>query len=160
MNLYYFCWKDSPLGNIHLIADDTSLLVLAFDATADDYKKQFKIKAQSENKITKQAKKELQEYFAKKRKTFSVPIRLVGTDFQMKVWEGLRQVPFGVQKSYLEQALDLKMKSAVRAVASANGRNPISIIVPCHRIRRGDGSLGGYSGGLDMKTQLLQLEGK
>lgn len=160
MSLSYFCWKKSPLGNIHLIADNDSLLVLAFDRTAEKYLTDLQIQPQqqNENEVIRLTRKELAEYFAGKRKIFTIPLRPAGTDFQLKVWQSLRQVPFGVQKSYLEQAQSLKMKSAVRAVASANGRNPISIIIPCHRILRGDGSLGGYSGGLDIKTKLLQLE--
>lgn len=160
MSFYYSCWQNTPLGAIHFITDEKHLLVLAFDATAGKYKDRFQIKAQNhaENAVITLAKKELSEYFLKKRKFFTVPLRLEGTDFQLKVWDSLRQVPFGERKSYLEQATELKMKSAVRAVASANGKNPISIIVPCHRILRGDGSLGGYSGGLDIKTELLKIE--
>jgi methylated-DNA-[protein]-cysteine S-methyltransferase len=160
MKIYYHCWNKSPLGNIHLIADDESLLVLAFDATAHDYIKEFQIQPsqQAENTVIRLTKKELTEYFAGQRKAFTVALRPTGTVFQMKVWESLQKIPFGARKSYLEQATDLKMKSAVRAVASANGRNPISILIPCHRILRGDGSLGGYSGGLEIKTKLLHLE--
>lgn len=157
---YYHRWSNSPLGNIHLIADDDSLLVLAFDATAKEYLQTFRLQPQNqnENAVIRLTKQELAEYFSKKRKTFTVPLRVVGTDFQMKVWDSLKKIPFGTRKSYIDQACDLKMKSAVRAVASANGRNPICIFIPCHRILRTDGSLGGYSGGLEIKSKLLQLE--
>ena len=143
-----------------MIADDKFLLVLAFDATAESYFKTFQISPtqQDENKVIQLTKKELTEYFKGQRKVFTVPLRPLGTDFQLKVWDSLQRVPFGAKKSYLDQAQGLKIKSAVRAVASANGRNPISIIIPCHRILRTDGSLGGYSGGLEIKTKLLQLE--
>ncbi len=143
-----------------MIADQKNLLVLAFDATAESYIQKLKIDTHQleENNILRQTKKELIEYFQKTRKEFSISLDPKGTLFQRKVWTHLQSVPYGVTKSYFEQAHELKMKSAVRAVASANGRNPISIIIPCHRILRMDGSLGGYSGGLDVKAKLLQLE--
>src|SRR5690606_18399830 len=95
----------------------------------------------------------------KKRTTFDIPLLFIGTDFQKSVWEALMEIPYGTTKSYLELSRDLGDENAIRAVATANGANSISIIVPCHRIIGSDGSLTGYAGGLNAKKKLLQLEG-
>ena len=101
---------------------------------------------------------QLGEYFAGKRTSFDVPMALEGTDFQLRVWSQLCSIPFGETISYGELARRVGRPKAWRAVGSANGRNPIAIIVPCHRVIAGDGSLGGYGGGLDRKVVLLDLE--
>lgn len=105
------------------------------------------------------AARELGEYFAGKRRKFTVPLDLQGTPFQVKAWKTLLRIPFGKVVSYGEEARMLGKPTAYRAVGSANGRNPIPIIVPCHRVVAGDGTLGGYSAGLPMKRKLLALEG-
>ncbi|TNF43977.1 MAG: methylated-DNA--[protein]-cysteine S-methyltransferase [Cytophagales bacterium] len=102
---------------------------------------------------------QLQEYFEGKRKTFDLPLLPVGTPFQNQVWKALLQIPFGQTSSYLELSQQLGNPDAIRAVASANGANAISIIIPCHRIIGSDGSLVGYAGGLEAKKKLLLLEG-
>src|SRR5438445_11189765 len=89
---------------------------------------------------------------------FEVTLDIVGTPFQMQVWEQLRKIPYGVTYSYSDIASKIKNPKAVRAVGTANGRNPLSLIVPCHRVIAADGKLGGYAGGLSIKTQLLELE--
>lgn len=104
-------------------------------------------------------KKQLEQYFAGKRTSFDVALDLVGTEFQVQAWRALCRIPFGKTISYGQQASNIKKPKAFRAVGSANGKNPIPIIVPCHRVVAGDGSLGGYSLGLRMKKQLLALEG-
>ena len=101
---------------------------------------------------------QLNEYFTGNRKTFDVPLMLVGTDFQKNVWEHLMRVPFGSTSTYLALSKEIGNVKAIRAVASANGANAISIMVPCHRIIGSDGKLIGYAGGLDTKQKLLQLE--
>ncbi|MCG2793619.1 MAG: methylated-DNA--[protein]-cysteine S-methyltransferase [Weeksellaceae bacterium] len=103
-------------------------------------------------------KTELQEYFAGKRKEFTVPLSMVGTDFQKQVWEILRSIPYGTTISYQEQANLLGNPKAVRAVANANGLNKISIIIPCHRVIGTNGTLTGYGGGIWRKQKLLELE--
>lgn len=103
--------------------------------------------------------KQLNEYFAKKRQQFSIPLLLVGTDFQKQVWNELLNIPFGQTESYLGLSKKMGDEKAIRAVASANGANAISIIVPCHRIIGSNGDLVGYAGGLPAKNQLLELEG-
>ena len=112
-----------------------------------------------ENKHLSQVQQELNEYFSGKRKTFDVPLDMVGTVFQKSVWEVLLTVPYGITWSYKQEAEVLGKKEAVRAVANANGANKVAIIIPCHRIISHDGTLGGYGGGLERKQFLLDLEG-
>lgn len=102
--------------------------------------------------------KQLDEYFSGKRRIFDIPLQPVGTDFQQQVWKALREIPFGQTSSYLKLSQKLGNPDAVRAVASANGANALSILIPCHRIIGSDGSLVGYAGGLAAKKQLLGLE--
>ncbi len=102
--------------------------------------------------------KQMKEYFNLERKEFAIPLLLVGTDFQKSVWQGLIETPFGTTSSYLELAKRIGNEKAVRAVASANGANSISILVPCHRIIGSSGDLVGYAGGLDAKRKLLEIE--
>ncbi len=101
---------------------------------------------------------QLDEYFAGERTTFDVPLRLEGTEFQQRVWDALCAIPYGETISYGELARRVGNPKASRAVGSANGRNPVAIIVPCHRVIAADGTLGGYGGGLGRKTVLLDLE--
>jgi len=109
--------------------------------------------------IVRQAEKELREYFSGRRQKFTVKLDLDGTEFQRTAWEAMRRIPFGSTISYGDQAKAIGKPKAFRAVGSANGRNPVPIIVPCHRVLASDGSLGGYSLGLSMKRRLLALEG-
>lgn len=102
--------------------------------------------------------KQMDEYFSGERTKYDIPIKLVGTKFQKSVWRALQEIPFGKTLSYLELSEKLGNKLAIRAVASANGANAISIIVPCHRIIGADGNLTGYAGGLSAKKKLLELE--
>ena len=112
----------------------------------------------NQSKILNQALEELQEYFEGKRTTFTIPIDLNAPPFYKKVLQEIGKVPFGSTASYLEIASRVGNLKAVRAVGSANARNPIPIIIPCHRIIRSDGGLGGYGGGLDLKMDLLKHE--
>lgn len=108
--------------------------------------------------VIEQTIRELDEYISYKRKEFSIPLLLVGTDFQKSVWESLLKIPFGKTSTYKKQSELLGNPKAIRAVATANGANAISIIVPCHRILGSDGKLIGYAGGLSTKKRLLELE--
>lgn len=112
-----------------------------------------------ETELLIEAKSQLNEYFAKERTSFDLPLLFVGSDFQKSVWEKLLTIPYGKTTSYLELSRILGDEKAIRAVATANGANAISIIVPCHRVIGSDGSLTGYAGGLNAKQRLLQLEG-
>lgn len=102
---------------------------------------------------------QLTEYFSGRRKDFDLPLAASGTAFQQSVWQALREIPFGQTASYLDLAQSIKNPKAVRAVGSANGKNPISIVVPCHRVIGTNGKLTGYAGGLDRKLWLLEHEG-
>ena len=105
-----------------------------------------------------QAKSQLREYFEKKRKNFDFKMNPQGTQFQQKVWKALLEIPFGKTSSYMELSKKLGDPKAIRAVASANGKNPLWVVVPCHRVIGSDGSLTGYAGGLHRKKYLLELE--
>ncbi len=109
--------------------------------------------------LLKQAAIELKQYMAGTRRVFSLPFELDGTEFQCRVWAELMKIPFGELSTYAAIARNLKNPGAVRAVGAANGRNPLSIIVPCHRVIASDGSLAGYSGGIEVKRMLLRREG-
>ena len=112
-----------------------------------------------EDPIVKNIFIQLREYFNRQRKEFDLPLEILGTDFQKKVWDELTKIPYGETISYGELANRMGDKNLMRAVAAANGANPIPIIIPCHRVIGADGSLTGYGGGLDVKQKLLELEG-
>ena len=142
----------SPLGAIHLKADQEALYVLEFtDSSLSE--------SITNNPILKLAQKELNEYFKGIRIEFTVPVHLEGTSFQQQVWQELQDIPYGVTISYGELARRIGNPAASRAVGGANGKNPISIIAPCHRVISSDRKLGGYSSGLPRKVFLLNLEG-
>jgi len=113
---------------------------------------------EGESDIIREARVQLSQYFSGDRKHFDLPLLLVGSGFQKQVWKELGQIPFGNTVSYAELSEKLGSKDAIRAVASANGANAISIIIPCHRVLGSDGRLTGYAGGLAIKKKLLQLE--
>ncbi|WP_419673674.1 methylated-DNA--[protein]-cysteine S-methyltransferase [Aliarcobacter butzleri] len=100
----------------------------------------------------------MNEYFLKKRTNFTIPLKLIGTPFQIKVWEALLKIPYGKTISYKEEAKMIENEKAFRAVANANGKNNLSIIVPCHRVISNNGEIGGYTGGVEKKEFLLKLE--
>ncbi|HFU76418.1 MAG TPA: methylated-DNA--[protein]-cysteine S-methyltransferase [Arcobacter sp.] len=112
-----------------------------------------------ETPLLKEAKIQLKEYLDGKRKEFNLPLLLLGSDFQNKVWNQLLQIPYGQTISYKQLATNCGNEKAYRAVANANGANKIALLIPCHRVIASDGGLGGYSGGLELKKSLLQLEG-
>jgi len=115
---------------------------------------------ESSSAVISLAIEQLSAYFSGDRKSFDIPIQLVGTDFQRKVWEELLKIPFGETETYLSLSRKVGDEKSIRAVASANGANALSIIVPCHRIIGSDGKLVGYAGGLGAKKKLLELENK
>ena len=146
----------SPVGKLRLVASEKGLV--AIDVRNNSTQVVTAPNASAEAVLI-QTKKQLEQYFAGKRTTFDVALDLVGTEFQVQAWRALCRIPFGKTISYGQQAANIKKPKAFRAVGSANGKNPIPIIVPCHRVVASDGSLGGYSLGLRMKKQLLALEG-
>ena len=146
----------SPVGKLTLVASSKGLVAIDVRNNA---KQVVTAKNASAQAILIKTKKQLEQYFAGKRASFDVVLDLVGTEFQVRAWRALCRIPFGETISYGQQAANIKKPKAFRAVGSANGKNPIPIIVPCHRVVASDGSLGGYSLGLTMKKQLLALEG-
>jgi methylated-DNA-[protein]-cysteine S-methyltransferase len=145
----------SPLGPLVLVARETELAGVYF---ADHAPKLEGAIAGDDHPVLRQAARELDEYFASERHSFTVPLSARGTPFQREVWQALATIPFGATWSYAELARVVGRARAVRAVGAANGRNPHSIIVPCHRVINAGGALGGYGGGLDRKRWLLAHE--
>ena len=146
------CVFETPLGKIIAVADEEGLCSLDFDENASA--------SDEENVHLTQLQRELSEYFAGKRKTFDVRLNPKGTPFQMAVWRTLCDIPYGSVISYSQEAQMLSHAKAVRAVANANGKNPIPIIIPCHRVIAKGGGIGGYSGGIWRKEFMLELERK
>jgi methylated-DNA-[protein]-cysteine S-methyltransferase len=147
----------SPLGSLLLAASGQGLCGLYFDEHRH-FKGPQGWQASDDHPHLRLAAEQLDEYFDGRRQAFDVPLDLAGTPFQKKVWEQLAQVPYGVTSSYLLHAQAVAAAHAVRAVGTAIGRNPVSIIVPCHRIVASNGALAGYAGGLERKRYLLALE--
>jgi methylated-DNA-[protein]-cysteine S-methyltransferase len=139
----------SPLGPIRLRADDDALLELTFGEGTPEG---------GGSPILDTACAQLDEYFAGTRTTFDLPLRLEGTPWEQRVWAELRQIGYGETASYGELAAKLGIPGAARAVGAANGRNPISIVVPCHRVIGARGALTGYAWGVERKSALLDLE--
>ena len=146
----------SPIGRLILASDGTALVGVWManasprDASWSHHK--------SDDDILAKTREELEEYFDGRRRTFDVPLAPNGTEFQRSVWHALTEIPFGTTISYAELARRVGNEAAVRAVGAANGRNPIPVIVPCHRVIGSDGSLTGFGGGLPRKKWLLQHE--
>ena len=145
----------SPVGKLRLVASEKGLVAID---VRNHTKQETTIDASAQAILIK-TKKQLEQYFAGTRTSFDVALDLVGTEFQVQAWRALGRIPFGKTISYGQQARNMKKPKAFRAVGSANGMNPVPIIVPCHRVVASDGSLGGYSLGLKMKKQLLAIEG-
>ena len=148
---------DSKIGRLYLLASKKGLQGVFWTKQKDGVTKSLRGSA-SELKILSKAVRQLKEYFAGRRKRFSLPLDLSGTPFQKRVWKELTKIPHGKTRSYQAIALRINNPKAVRAVGSANGKNPFCVIVPCHRVKAADGSLGGYSGGSKIKKRLLRLE--
>ena len=152
----YTTFYTSPLGAIELTADDSALLALHF-CEAKKIRPPNRT-ATAPNAILTQAVSELAAYFAHELQVFTVPVRPEGTSFQESVWRELLHIPYGTTISYKTLADRLGNPKVIRAAASANGKNPVSLLVPCHRVIGADGSLVGYGGDIWRKERLLQLE--
>lgn len=154
-------WKfDSEIGPLYLVASEKGLQGVFWKKHASASTVKNLDGNGPEIKILESAHAQLLEYFAGKRKAFDLIFDIQGTDFQKKVWAQLAKIPYGETASYSDIAQKIKNAKAVRAVGTANGRNPLSIIVPCHRVIAANGTLGGYAGGLPVKTRLLEIERK
>jgi methylated-DNA-[protein]-cysteine S-methyltransferase len=149
------CTVDTPIGRLTLVASDDGLREIHFpnetggrpDGPADP-----------QHPVLAETARQLAEYFAGERTDFDLPLRPAGTDFQLAAWRGLTRIPYGRTVSYGEQARRLGLAGKARAVGAANGRNPLPIVVPCHRVIGADGSLVGFGGGLETKAWLLDHE--
>jgi methylated-DNA-[protein]-cysteine S-methyltransferase len=150
---------ESPIGELLLTASDSALTGVWFPGKGKVTCAPVNDGRGPANAVLARACEQLVEYFAGTRTTFAVPLEPAGTPFQRRVWEALRAIPYGATLSYSELARRLGDVRATRAVGAANGRNPIPIIVPCHRVVGADGSLTGFGGGLDRKRWLLEHEG-
>ncbi len=159
MNQLSVATKPSPLGDLTLIASDAGLRAILWpDDKPGRVPFPEDLVEDGSNPYIRKASEQLDEFFAGSRRTFDVPLDLVGTDFQISVWRALQQIPFGETTSYGDMAEGLGKPTAARAVGAAVGRNPLSIVIPCHRVVGKDGSLTGFAGGLDAKVSLLDLE--
>jgi methylated-DNA-[protein]-cysteine S-methyltransferase len=149
---------ESPLGRILLVSDGTALTGAYFSGQKYEPTPDSDWRPDPDLKVLRKSGLQLLEYFAGDRRVFNIPVRLQGTPFQMEVWKAISDIPLGETKTYGELAKRINRTTAVRAVGAAVGRNPISMIVPCHRVIGQDGSLTGYAGGLERKRALLSLE--
>lgn len=147
---------DSPVGELLILGDARAVCRICFQAGHEPTATRA-LRFTGQGPIAG-AKQQLQEYFAGTRKQFTVPVAPGGTDFQLEAWRALQAIPYGETRSYGEQARSIGRSKAFRAVGAANGRNPIPIIIPCHRVVGANGTLTGYAGGLDIKRFLLGLE--
>ncbi len=152
----YYCYLNTPIGDLLLAGDDDALSLVGFpqgamrhDPDADWV---------YDEKPFAAVREQLQEYFAGTRKDFDLPLNVSGTEFQVQVLEELQRIPYGETTSYGDIAQRIGRPKAMRAVGAANGRNPIPIIIPCHRVIGSGGQLTGFGGGLDTKEALLRLE--
>src|SRR5579871_6708164 len=149
---------ESPVGKLKLVAGDKGLVAVLWQNDLPTRVRLGELVEDGAHPILLTAEKQLGEYFAGKRRQFDLVLDMRGTSFQKDVWEALLAIPFGETRSYGQLAKQLGNPQATRAVGAANGRNPISIIVPCHRVIGASGKLTGFAGGLDTKADLLNLE--
>lgn len=157
MQLVYM-YMDSPVGALKLVAHDQALVAVMWDNEDHKRVRLAELIEDRQHPMLLRVKKQLEEYFAGQRQQFDLPLDFQGTDFQQQVWQALLSIPYGEKRSYKDIAVQIGNEKAVRAVGAANGRNPISIIAPCHRVIGSSGALVGFAGGLDKKQILLSLE--
>lgn len=149
---------DFEIGELAICEENGKIVLVNVVKTKEDIEEMAKNSIQKETSLIKNTKQQLDEYFAGKRKKFDIPIKLDGTDFQIKVWKELLKIPYGETCSYLDIAKRIGNPKASRAVGMANNKNKIIIIVPCHRVIGSNKKLVGYACGLDVKEKLLELE--
>jgi methylated-DNA-[protein]-cysteine S-methyltransferase len=154
-----YCYVDSPIGQLLLTSDGESLTGLYMGTPSKSPQLDSDWAEKPNAAPLSEAARQLEEYFAGNRKVFDLPLKMQGTEFQKRVWRQLTQIPFGETWSYGQLAKRLDNPNGSRAVGLANGRNPIAVIVPCHRVIGADGSLTGFGGGIPRKQWLLSHEG-
>lgn len=155
---YAYKLMSSPVGELKLVASDKGLAAILWE---NDDPKRVRLDSLTQDEshpVLRQAERQLAEYFAGYRSVFDIELDMAGTDFQKRVWKALLAIPFGETRSYADIARQIGRPTAFRAVGAANGRNPVSIITPCHRAIGSNGSLTGFAGGLEAKRFLLALE--
>jgi methylated-DNA-[protein]-cysteine S-methyltransferase len=154
----FYSLFSSPVGTLVLTSDGEALTGLHLPRHDGSPAPLPGPEWQQDDSVFREVRDQLRAYFAGERRSFKVPMRMIGTPFQRLAWEGLLTIPFGATISYAEQASRIGRPGSSRAVGAANGRNPIALIVPCHRVIGSNGTLTGYGGGLDLKEWLLQHE--
>lgn len=156
--MYYFKLTVTPVGELKLVASERGLAGILWE-NDDPHRTRFLPQTRDDDHpILVETARQLGEYFAGARRGFELPLDFAGTDFQKKVWQALVAIPFGETRSYSQIAREIGHPLAVRAVGAANGRNPLSIVAPCHRVIGANGKLTGFAGGLTVKAFLLALE--
>ena len=148
----------SPVGELTLVAEARGLAAILWENDRPGRVRLGALTADAAHPVLVEPERQLREYFGGRRRAFDVPLFFSGSAFQQRVWRALLTIPFGETRSYGEIAHQIGNPAASRAVGAANGRNPISIIAPCHRVVGSDGKLTGFAGGLDAKKYLLELE--
>jgi methylated-DNA-[protein]-cysteine S-methyltransferase len=157
---YFYKTMQSPVGELKLVANGNGLAAVLWENDDPSRVRLGPLEEDRNHPVLREAERQLSDYFAGKRETFSLKLDFAGTDFQKKVWNALTTIPFGQTRSYGQIARQIGHPKAVRAVGAANGRNPISIIAPCHRVIGSNGKLTGFAGGLKAKAALLEMETK
>lgn len=155
-----YCYMASPVGQLKLVANEQALVAILWDNENPKRVRLAELIEDVSHPILLNTQQQLIEYFSGQRKVFDIPLDFEGTDFQKQVWSALLTIPYGETRSYKQIAQQLGNEKAVRAVGNANGKNPISIVAPCHRVIGAGGALVGFAGGLDKKEILLRLEFK
>jgi O-6-methylguanine DNA methyltransferase len=159
METLFWSRIESPAGPLGLAASERGLVFLEFDRGRFPRESTKQVQWEESADRVRDYVSELEEYFSGTRREFNCPLDLRGTEFQLKCWRALLEIPYGQTRTYADIARAVGCPNGYRAVGLANNRNPIAIIVPCHRVIASDGSLCGYGGGLDVKRKLLELEG-
>lgn len=152
-------YMESAVGRLKLVADGSSLVAVLWPNDRPSRVKLEEMQEDLHHPVLCEAERQLREYFSGERTTFDLPLHLHGTAFQQQVWQQLLRIPYGHTRSYGHLASAIGRGSASRAVGLANSRNPLSIVVPCHRVIGASGHLTGFAGGIETKTKLLKLEG-
>lgn len=157
--LFQYTLMPSPVGQLTLVARDGKLNAIQWEKDRPNRVRLGDLHEANDSPVLLETERQLKEYFAGTRNRFELELDFTGTDFQKQVWQALLTIPFGETRSYSDIARQIGNPKAVRAVGAANGRNPISIIAPCHRVIGASGALTGFAGGLEAKQYLLALEG-
>tara|TARA_B100001559_G_C16332296_1_gene544022 strand:- start:325 stop:834 length:510 start_codon:yes stop_codon:yes gene_type:complete len=158
MGEHFYKKINSPLGYLYLVTDKTHLRAVVYEKKLNHFRQLFESALSRENSLINLTELQIRQYFSRERTVFDLPIYYEGTDFQINAWNSLLQIPYGMTISYSEQATNIGNSKSVRAIGHANSLNPISIIIPCHRVIGKSGKLVGYGGGIYSKKYLISLE--